>query len=136
MFRYTQGTNAIVLDNVACSSSDTRLVDCRRSSLFFINCDHSDEVALECTNESESLQCNRLEPNSWDMNMSGFIEQEKCVLSSSLSFHFGIYITTVTTNHGNHILVGNEGVGLVNEISGSQHTLQVHKQSMSHSLQC
>ena len=75
MFRYTQGTNAIVLDNVACSSSDTRLVDCRRSSPFFINYDFSDKVALECTNESESLQCNRIEPNSWEMNMSGFIER-------------------------------------------------------------
>ena len=42
------GTGLILLDNLMCTGSESRLVDCRHSGLGNHNCDHSDDAGVRC----------------------------------------------------------------------------------------
>ena len=45
---YGQGTGAIVLDNLFCSGSETRLVDCNHNGLNNHNCAHTEDAGVIC----------------------------------------------------------------------------------------
>ena len=42
------GTGQIVLDDVQCTGSELRLVDCRHNGLGNHNCDHSQDAGVRC----------------------------------------------------------------------------------------
>ena len=42
------GTGGIFLDNVACSGSESRLIDCSHSGIGVHNCDHTDDAGVRC----------------------------------------------------------------------------------------
>ena len=50
---FSQGTTPIVFDDVACSGSEQRLIDCPYTSLH--NCDHSEDAGVECSLTSGSF---------------------------------------------------------------------------------
>jgi hypothetical protein len=43
------GSGQIILDDLACTGSEARLIDCANRGLFSHNCDHSEDVAVTCT---------------------------------------------------------------------------------------
>ena len=43
-----EGTGQIVLDNLQCRDTESRLVDCRHNGLGVHNCDHSDDAGVRC----------------------------------------------------------------------------------------
>ena len=45
---FGQGRGAIVMSNVHCIGTETRLVDCRRDMLSMRNCAHSSDVGVRC----------------------------------------------------------------------------------------
>ena len=45
---FGQGTAAILLDNVRCSGTETRLVNCRSNPLGVHNCSHSQDAGVTC----------------------------------------------------------------------------------------
>ena len=45
---FGQGSGAILLDNVGCIGTETRLVNCRSNSLGVYNCLHSEDAGVTC----------------------------------------------------------------------------------------
>ena len=45
---YGQGTGPIILDDVQCLGTETRLVDCPANALTIHNCVHSEDAGVQC----------------------------------------------------------------------------------------
>jgi len=43
------GTGAIMMDDVGCTGSENTLVDCFHLGFLVHNCDHDEDVAIECS---------------------------------------------------------------------------------------
>ena len=43
------GTGQIVLDDLQCTGSESRLIDCPHNGLGNHNCDHSEDAGIRCT---------------------------------------------------------------------------------------
>ncbi|XP_063411206.1 scavenger receptor cysteine-rich type 1 protein M130-like [Mytilus trossulus] len=50
------GTGKIWLDNLGCSGNELKLGDCSSSSGDSVNCEHNDDVGIECFNSNEDSQ--------------------------------------------------------------------------------
>lgn len=49
--RFGLGSGTIWLDDVSCTGSETRLVSCSNRGVGIGNCDHSQDVAIYCSND-------------------------------------------------------------------------------------
>ena len=54
---FGQGTGAILLDQVACTGTETRLVNCRSNPLGIHDCSHSEDAGVTCQGMYVSLHC-------------------------------------------------------------------------------
>ena len=45
---FGEGSGPIVLDNVQCSGSETRILDCTANAIGDHNCDHSKDAGVTC----------------------------------------------------------------------------------------
>ena len=43
------GTGQVVLDDLMCTGSESRLIDCRHNKIGIHDCDHSQDVGVRCT---------------------------------------------------------------------------------------
>lgn len=50
--RFGPGSGAIVLENVACTGTESRLLDCPNNGIGIHNCVHSEDASVRC-----SLNC-------------------------------------------------------------------------------
>ena len=67
---FGQGTGQIWLDNVACTGSEARLINCRANAIGTHNCAHSEDAGVRCrssmystsiiVNNSHMLTCIQL----------------------------------------------------------------------------
>ena len=57
MATFGQGTGAILLDQVACTGTETRLVDCSSNPLGVHDCTHSEDAGVTCQSMSLELYC-------------------------------------------------------------------------------
>ena len=46
---FGQGSGTIVLDNVQCAGTETRLIDCPANPIGIHNCAHSEDAGVTCT---------------------------------------------------------------------------------------
>lgn len=46
---FGQGSGRIWLDNVGCTGSEIRLIECPANAIGFHNCDHSEDAGVRCT---------------------------------------------------------------------------------------
>ena len=46
---FGQGTGRILLDNLGCVGTETRLVDCPHNGIGIENCVHAEDAGLRCT---------------------------------------------------------------------------------------
>ena len=56
--RFGRGTGPILMDDVACSGSEDRLIDCDHTAEH--NCIHFEDAGVRCQTNSKSLICNLL----------------------------------------------------------------------------
>ena len=46
---FGRGNGGIFLDDVRCTGTESRLINCRHSGVGVHNCDHSDDAGVRCT---------------------------------------------------------------------------------------
>ena len=49
---FGQGTGRILLDNLGCAGTETRLVDCPHNGIGIENCVHAEDAGLRCAGKS------------------------------------------------------------------------------------
>ena len=88
---FGEGTGPIYLDNLECTSSETRLVDCLHTGFGVHNCAHSEDAGLRCQTPSSSylllyhvVMCS----HHWNHDIATCIQQTNIWKSLLyLSFH-------------------------------------------------
>ena len=54
---FGQGSGAILLDNVECSGTEWRLIDCPHNGLGIHNCQHGEDAGITC---NATCKCRRM----------------------------------------------------------------------------